>query len=67
MAMLRSIDIEKGKAFAPDERRTAVLTEAALVGEAMARVNDFDKWHLPPASAGQRTGQAVLVVDRIRG
>jgi hypothetical protein len=36
MAMLRSIGIEKGKAFAPDERRTAVLTEAALVGEAMA-------------------------------
>jgi hypothetical protein len=43
MAMLRSIGIEKGKAFAPDERRTAVLTEAALVGEAMARANDFDK------------------------
>jgi len=43
MAMLRSIGIEKGKAFAPDERRAAILTEAALVGEAMARANDFDK------------------------
>jgi hypothetical protein len=43
MAMLRSIGIEKGKAFAPDERLTAVLTEAVLIGEAMARANDFDK------------------------
>ena len=43
MAMLRSIGIEKGKPFQPDERQKKILTEAALVGEAMAKANDFDK------------------------
>ena len=43
MAMLRSIGIEKGKPFNPDERQKTLLTEGALVGEAMAKANDFDK------------------------
>jgi hypothetical protein len=43
MAMLRSLGIEKGKPFRPDERQKKILTEAALVGEAMAKANDFDK------------------------
>jgi len=43
MAMLRSIGIEKGKPFNPDARQRQILTEAALVGEAMAKANDFDK------------------------
>ncbi len=43
MAMLRSIGIEKGKPFQPDARQQKTLTEAALVGEAMAKANDFDK------------------------
>ncbi len=43
MAMLRSIGIEKGKPFEPDGRQKKILTEAALVGEAMAKANDFDK------------------------
>lgn len=43
MAMLRSIGIEKGKVFQPDARQKKLLTEGALVGEAMAKVNDFDK------------------------
>ena len=43
MAMLRSIGIEKGKPFQPDARQKTILTEAALVGEAMAKANDFDK------------------------
>ena len=43
MAMLRSFGIEKGKPFKPDERQKRILTEAALVGEAMAKANDFDK------------------------
>jgi hypothetical protein len=41
MAMLKPLGIEKGKPFNPDERQTAILTEAALVGEAMAKANDF--------------------------
>ena len=43
MAMLRSLGIEKGKPFHPDARQKKILTEAALVGEAMAKANDFDK------------------------
>ncbi len=43
MAMLRPLGIEKGKPFKPDERQKKILTEAALVGEAMAKANDFDK------------------------
>jgi hypothetical protein len=43
MAMLRSIGIEKGKPFNPDARQKKILTDAALVGEAMAKANDFDK------------------------
>jgi hypothetical protein len=43
MAMLRSIGIEKGLPFNPDARMKKLLTEATLVGEAMAKANDFDK------------------------
>jgi hypothetical protein len=41
MAMLKPLGIEKGKPFKPNKRQTAILTEAALVGEAMAKANDF--------------------------
>ncbi len=40
-AMLKPLGIEKGKPFEPDERQEKILTEAALVGEAMAKANDF--------------------------
>jgi hypothetical protein len=43
MAMLRSIGIEKGKPFEPTDRQVKLLTEATLIGEAMARANDFAK------------------------
>jgi hypothetical protein len=43
MAMLKPLGIEKGKPFNPDERQTAILTEAALIGEAMAKANSFEK------------------------
>jgi hypothetical protein len=43
MAMLKPLGIEKGKPFQPDERQKKILTEAALVGEAMAKANDFAK------------------------
>jgi hypothetical protein len=49
MAMLRSIGIKKGKPFHPDNRLSEILTEAALVGEAMAKANDFDKRQIPLA------------------
>lgn len=43
MAMLEPLGIEKGKPFEPTAEQKAILTEAALVGEAMAKANDFSK------------------------
>lgn len=43
MAMLKPLGIEKGKPFKPDWRQQRILMEAAIVGEAMAKANDFDK------------------------
>ena len=40
-AMLKPLGIEKGKPFKPDERQKKILIEAALVGEAMAKANNF--------------------------
>ena len=37
LGLLASIGIEKGRAFAPDERMRKILTEAAAVGNATAR------------------------------
>jgi hypothetical protein len=42
-AMLRPLGLEKGKAFKPDARQTPLLTEAALLGEAMAKANSVDR------------------------
>lgn len=41
MAMLKPLGIEKGKPFNPSERQSKILAEAAFVGEAMAKANDF--------------------------
>jgi hypothetical protein len=43
VAMLKPLGIEKGKPFNPDERQKKILTEAALVGEAMAKASVFQK------------------------
>jgi hypothetical protein len=42
-AMLRPLGLEEGKPFKPDARQTKILTEAALVGEAMAKANSADR------------------------
>ena len=42
-AMLRPLGLEKGKHFKPDSRQTKILTEAVLVGEAMAKANSADR------------------------
>jgi hypothetical protein len=49
LGMLKPLGIEKGKPFNPDERQKKILTEAAQVGELMARTNAFDK-RLPDAT-----------------
>lgn len=41
--MLRPLGIEKGKRFKPDARQTKILSEAVVVGEAMARANTFER------------------------
>jgi hypothetical protein len=41
--MLRPLGLEKGKPFEPDARQTKILTDAALVGEAMAKANTADR------------------------
>jgi hypothetical protein len=41
--MLRRLGLEKGKPFKPDSRQTKILTDAALVGEAMAKANSADR------------------------
>jgi hypothetical protein len=43
MATLRPLGIEKGKPFRPTTRQQNLLTEGALVGEAMARANDYSR------------------------
>jgi hypothetical protein len=42
-AMLRPLGLEKGEPFKPDARQKKILTEAALVGEAMAKANSADR------------------------
>lgn len=42
-AMLLPLGIEPGKPFKPDARQAKILTDAAKVGELMARANAFDK------------------------
>lgn len=43
MAMLKPLGIEKGKPFNPDARQKRILLQGALVGEAMAKANTYDK------------------------
>jgi len=42
-AMLRPLGLQKGKPFKPDARQKKILTEAVLVGEAMAKANSGDR------------------------
>lgn len=43
MAWLRNLGIERGKAFAPDERQKKILIAAAEKGQQMAMANSFSK------------------------
>ena len=43
MAMLRPLGIMPGKKFNPNKNQETILTEAAIVGEAMARANSYAK------------------------
>ena len=43
LGMLQPLGIEKGQPFNPDARQTQILTEAAQVGEVMARTIGYEK------------------------
>ena len=43
LEMLRPLGIDKGRAFAPDARQKKLLEQGALVGEAMAKANTYDR------------------------
>jgi hypothetical protein len=42
-AMLAGLGIEKGKPFAPDDRRKKLLEDAALLGEQISRAQTYEK------------------------
>jgi hypothetical protein len=43
LEMLKPLGIAKGVPFAPDARQTTLLEQGALVGEAMAKANTYDR------------------------
>jgi hypothetical protein len=43
MYFLKEMGIEKGKPFTPDERQTKIMTDAVIVGEAMAKNMVFNE------------------------
>jgi hypothetical protein len=75
IAMLKPLAIEKGKPFKPDARQKKLLTDAALVGEAMAKANDFQKrterahyadgrqWHVATVSTWDQRADNYDMLD----
>ncbi len=63
MAMLRPLGIIPGVPFEPDERQIRILTDAALVGEAMARANSFDKRFAGASYRDDSSWDVVIQVD----
>lgn len=61
MENLRFLGIEKGKPFAPDERQKAILEKAAVVGQAMAKANNYAKRFEPPFWKGTHWKHALTV------
>ncbi len=63
MAMLRPLGIEKRKPFNPDERLKKILTDAAVVGDAMARATAYAK-RVPGAQVWpSKRWEYALMVD----
>jgi hypothetical protein len=54
LAQLRPLGIEHGKPFRPDERQKKILTEAARVGEMMAKANTYTRRFEKPMWEGAR-------------
>ncbi|WP_380996190.1 DUF1214 domain-containing protein [Sedimentitalea sp. HM32M-2] len=65
MAMLKPLGIEQGKPFHPTWRQERILSEAALVGEAMAKANDFANDRLEAAFYSDGTHWEVATTSPI--
>lgn len=70
MGLMRSIGIEPGGTFQPDQRMRAILTKAASTGQAMARTiayhgNEEERWHWPDRRYGEAFmgGSAAFLAD----
>ena len=66
MAMLRPLGIEPGKPFTPDERQEKLLTEAAFIGESMAKANSFDKRFAGARYRPDARWDYVIMVDPLQ-
>ena len=66
--MLKPLGIEKGKPFQPDARQTAILEEAAVLGDAMARNVMYEGTQREPAPrrSRARTGTGCSSSSRAR-
>jgi len=63
MAMLRALGIEMGKPFQPNSRMQGILTDAAAMGEQMARVTVYEKRFENAYYRKDAKWQYALVVD----
>ena len=61
LAMLDSLGLRKGEPFEPGDRERRILKEAAVVGEAMAKANTFNK-RFPGADVYKGTHWDQLMV-----
>lgn len=61
MAMLKPLGIEKGKPFAPTARQKKILTDAAEMGQLMAKANTYTKRFEDPYWPGARWKDVLAV------
>ena len=62
-AMLRDLGMEKGKPFAPDDRQTMLLEDAALLGEEITKVVVYEKRFIGNYYRPNARWQFALVLD----
>ncbi|PRA72988.1 hypothetical protein CQ065_00750 [Pseudomonas sp. MYb187] len=61
MEHLRSLGIEKGKPFEPDANQKTALEKGAVLGQAMAKANNYAKRFEPPFWKGTHWKHAITV------
>lgn len=66
MEHLRFLGIEKGKAFNPDPRLAGILEKGAVLGQAMAKANNYAKRFEPPFWQGTHWKHAITLAPNQR-